>query len=61
MAPPFICSKGRFVSQGVSIAAKAERGREGPVGERAGDPAQPHGQPVLELSAIPLRNPRRAV
>lgn len=46
MAPPFICSKGRFVSQGVSIAAGAERGREGP-GIRL------HGQP--ELSAAQSR------
>ena len=29
MATPCLCSKGRFVSQGVSIAAKAEKESQG--------------------------------
>lgn len=32
-ATPFICSKGRFVSQGVSIVAKTEKESQGGAGE----------------------------
>lgn len=50
MATPFICSKGRFVSQGVSIVAKKEgKSGRGWGDEWVEDPASLCRQRVLEL------------